>query len=282
MKLGNPGVLVRPGPGDEDQVGCADPGKSLRQVPPVALLTGWSRPVRAAAGEHGVHAPRGRREAAPVLEVGVDDVGAERGQPGGLGAGRVPGGRAHRMPMREEQVNDSAEPPGRPGDQDPPGGGARYPVRIVRETHKGNLSGLRTISPRPPIAPLVMRLNAALTGALHERLPGAGFPDIRPPHCQVLRGIEPGGSRLTDLAAAAQMTKQSMGELVDHLEAAGYVERVPDREDARVKAIRLTPRGRHATRAIADIGTQIETEWASKIGRTRLEQLREALAAIIA
>ncbi|HKA96427.1 MAG TPA: MarR family winged helix-turn-helix transcriptional regulator [Streptosporangiaceae bacterium] len=141
---------------------------------------------------------------------------------------------------------------------------------------------MRTISPRPPIAPLVMRLNAALTGALHERLPGAGFPDIRPPHCQVLRGIEPGGSRLTDLAAAAQMTKQSMGELVDHLEAAGYVERVPDREDARVKAIRLTPRGRHATRAIADIGTQIETEWASKIGRTRLEQLREALAAIIA
>jgi len=127
-----------------------------------------------------------------------------------------------------------------------------------------------------------MRLNAALTETLHERLPGAGFPDIRPPHCQVLRGIEPGGSRLTDLAAAARMTKQSMGALVDHLEAAGYVERIQDREDARVKAIQLTPQGRQAAQAIADIGTQIETEWARKIGGTRLEQLRKALAAITA
>jgi len=127
-----------------------------------------------------------------------------------------------------------------------------------------------------------MRLNAALTGALHERLLEAGFPDVRPPHCQVLRGIEPGGSRLTDLAAAARMTKQSMGALVDHLEAAGYVERIQDHEDARVKAIRLTPRGRQAAQAIADIGTQIEGEWAKEIGRARLEQLRAALAAITA
>ena len=127
-----------------------------------------------------------------------------------------------------------------------------------------------------------MRLNAALTEELHERLPEAGFPDIRPPHCAALRGIEPGGSRLTDLAATAGMTKQSMGALVDHLEAAGYVERVPDREDARVKAIRLTSRGGQAAQAIADIGTQIESEWANEIGRTRLEQLRAALAAITA
>ncbi|HEX9356959.1 MAG TPA: hypothetical protein VF933_24475 [Streptosporangiaceae bacterium] len=41
-------------------------------------------------------------------------------------------------------------------------------------------------------------------------------------------------------------------------------------------------RGRHAAQAIADIGTQIETEWAQKIGRDRLEQLREMLAAITA
>jgi DNA-binding MarR family transcriptional regulator len=141
---------------------------------------------------------------------------------------------------------------------------------------------LRTNSPGPPIAPLVMRLNAALTETLHERLPEAGFPDIRPPHCAALRGVEPSGSRLTDLAAAARMTKQSMGALVDHLEAAGYVERVQDRSDARVKAIRLTSRGRHAAEAIAGIGTQIETEWAEKIGRTRLEQLRDALSAITA
>jgi DNA-binding MarR family transcriptional regulator len=139
-----------------------------------------------------------------------------------------------------------------------------------------------TTSTGPSIAPLVMRLHAALTETLHDRLPKAGFPDVRPPHCQVLRGIEPGGSRLTDLAAAARMTKQSMGALVDHLEAAGYVERVQDREDARVKAICLTPRGRRAAAAIAELGARIEDEWAQKIGPRRLEQLREALTAITA
>jgi DNA-binding MarR family transcriptional regulator len=151
---------------------------------------------------------------------------------------------------------------------------------IVRITHKGTLSVLRTSLASPQIAPLVMQLHAALVDALHAALPGAGFPDVRPPHCHVLRGIEPGGSRLTDLASAARMTKQSMGALVDHLEAAGYVERVRDGEDARVKAIRLTPRGRDAAEAIALIASRMEAEWAEKIGHRRLEQLREALAGI--
>jgi DNA-binding MarR family transcriptional regulator len=134
----------------------------------------------------------------------------------------------------------------------------------------------------PQIAPLIMQLHAALVEALHEAMPEAGFADVRPTHCQVLRGIEPGGSRLTDLAAAARMTKQSMGALVDHLEAAGYVERVQDSADARVKAIRLTSRGQQAAAAIAGIAARIEVGWAEKIGRTRLEQLRAALAAITA
>jgi DNA-binding MarR family transcriptional regulator len=87
-------------------------------------------------------------------------------------------------------------------------------------------------------------------------------------------------NRLTDLASAARMTKQSMGALVDHLEAGGYVERVRNSEDARVKAIRLTRRGRDAAEMIAEIGSRIETEWAEKIGHRRLGQLRDALAAI--
>jgi len=151
---------------------------------------------------------------------------------------------------------------------------------IVRHTHKETLSALRTSLARPDIIPLVMHLHADLFEALHGALPAAGFPDVRPPHCQVLRGIQAGGSRLTDLASAARMTKQSMGALVDHLEAGGYVERVRDSEDARVKAIRLTRRGRDAAEMIAEIGSRIETEWAEKIGHRRLEQLRDAMAAI--
>jgi DNA-binding MarR family transcriptional regulator len=135
---------------------------------------------------------------------------------------------------------------------------------------------------RPPIAPLLMELHTGLVEELHQALPTAGFADVRPRQCQVLNSIGPGGSRLTDLAASAGMTKQSMVTLVDQLEAAGYVERARDRSDARAKAIRLTPKGRRAVRAIGELGARLEEEWAAKIGPRRLAQLRETLACIMA
>jgi hypothetical protein len=75
---------------------------------------------------------RGRRQAASILEVGADDIGPERRKPGRLRVGRVPGGRAYRVPACQEQAGDPAESPRRSGDQDPPRGGIRYPVMIVR------------------------------------------------------------------------------------------------------------------------------------------------------
>ena len=55
--------------------------------------------------------------------------------------------------------------------------------------------------------------------------------------------IDPEGSRLTELAERARMTKQSVGEVATDLEQRGYVERVPDPADGRAKIIRLTERG---------------------------------------
>jgi hypothetical protein len=41
----------------------------------------------------------------------------------------------------------------------------------------------------------------------------AGFPDIRPAHSNLFRNMTEGGSRVSELAERAQMTKQSMGYL---------------------------------------------------------------------
>ena len=72
---------------------------------------------------------------------------------------------------------------------------------------------------------------------------GAGFPQ-KPSHSAVFAQIRPEGSRLTELARAANMTPQAMGELVDELEELGYLERQPDPTDRRAKLIVLTDRGR--------------------------------------
>jgi DNA-binding MarR family transcriptional regulator len=106
----------------------------------------------------------------------------------------------------------------------------------------------------------------------------AGFDDLRPAHTAVFQHIDANGSRLTDLAERAQITKQSMGYLVDYLEQHGYLERHPDPSDRRASLICLTERGWaqiHA--ALATIAT-IEEEWTRKLGPQQMRQLRRLLS----
>jgi DNA-binding MarR family transcriptional regulator len=117
----------------------------------------------------------------------------------------------------------------------------------------------------------------AIVARIDRDLAAAGFDDLRPAHFAVFQVIEPGGSRLTTLAAQAQMTKQSMGYLVDHLEAHGYVERVADPADGRAKIVRLTGRGWEVDRTARAIVARIEQEWAALLGDDRLADLRRTL-----
>jgi DNA-binding MarR family transcriptional regulator len=110
----------------------------------------------------------------------------------------------------------------------------------------------------------------------------AGFGDVRPAHFTVFQHMPPEGIRLTELAEAALLTKQSMGYLVDDLEALGYVERVPDAADRRAKLVRLTPRGREVDDTVRAVIRQIETEWAAGLGQDNYDQLVRLLRSLIA
>src|SRR5690348_12424999 len=54
---------------------------------------------------------------------------------------------------------------------------------------------------------------------------------VKPSHGAVFSQLGSQGARLTELARGAQMSPQAMGELVDELEASGYVTRKPDPTD---------------------------------------------------
>ena len=113
-----------------------------------------------------------------------------------------------------------------------------------------------------------------------DALADAGFDDVTLAQARVFQRINPEGSRLTELAEAAQLTKQTVGFLVDQLERAGYVERTPDPRDGRARLIRVAERGAAAVRASMDVVAQIEGRWAAHLGPTRTAQLREALTAL--
>jgi DNA-binding MarR family transcriptional regulator len=122
---------------------------------------------------------------------------------------------------------------------------------------------------RDPFQEVVRRVSVGLAEA--------GFDDLRPAHTAVFQHIEAGGSRLTDLAERAQITKQSMGYLIDYLEQHGYLERRPDPTDRRAALISLTDRGWEQVRAALRIIARVEEEWATGLGEPRMQQLRELL-----
>lgn len=92
--------------------------------------------------------------------------------------------------------------------------------------------------------------------------------------------IDEGGSRLTELAEAAQVTKQTAGYLVDQLEQLGYVERVPDPSDGRARLVRLSAKGKEVQAAARRIEERIEEEWAAHLGPRRYAELRKALVSL--
>ena len=119
-----------------------------------------------------------------------------------------------------------------------------------------------------PYRDLENRIMAAVTAA--------GF-DVTLAQARILQRVNPGGSRLTELAEASQVTKQTAGFLVDQLEKLGYVERVPDPTDGRARLVRVTEKAKGAMPVAAEEMARIEAEWEQHIGKRRMGQLREAL-----
>lgn len=97
---------------------------------------------------------------------------------------------------------------------------------------------------------------------------------------RIFQRVDPDGSRLTRLAQAAQVTKQTTGYLVDQLEAAGYLERTPDPSDARARLVRITPQGKEVIAIAGPVQAQIEAEWSAHLGPRRTADLLDALVAL--
>jgi DNA-binding MarR family transcriptional regulator len=112
---------------------------------------------------------------------------------------------------------------------------------------------------------------------IHEYVRQAGIRDVRFVHLTLTRNMDFDGTRLTDLAARAGMTKQAMSELVDECEALGIVERRPDPTDRRARMIVFTARGRKLMRALMNGIAHAETEMAAAIGARAMKDMAAAL-----
>ena len=105
----------------------------------------------------------------------------------------------------------------------------------------------------------------------------AARQQISAAHIHITRHLSLKGTRLSELADSAGMTKQSMGDLVSQCEAWGLVRREPDPRDARAKIVHFTPMGLDWLQAFAWAVQRAEAELQEQVGHDVATVLRLGL-----
>ena len=105
----------------------------------------------------------------------------------------------------------------------------------------------------------------------------AGFDDLNDAHVGLWRypGLE--GLRPSQLADQRGITKQSVNDLLGHLEQRGYLVREPDSADGRARVIRLTSKGRRLQQTIYAEAGEAQERIAEILGPRRFAQLHSSL-----
>lgn len=86
-------------------------------------------------------------------------------------------------------------------------------------------------------------------------------------HIHITRHLAVGGSRLTELALNAGMSKQAMGDLVTQCEAWGLVTRTADAHDRRAKRVVFTASGLLWLGAFERAVAQAQDEFRTAVGQ---------------
>ncbi len=139
---------------------------------------------------------------------------------------------------------------------------APTPEDAWRQTHLGRLLGhaLRRFDER--VLALMAR-DVEVPLALSNL---AARAQVSAAHIHITRHLALEGSRLTDLAMRAGMSKQAMGDLVDQCEAWGLVRREPDARDRRARVVRFTATGLAWLKAFELAVAQADREFRAEVG----------------
>jgi len=106
-----------------------------------------------------------------------------------------------------------------------------------------------------------------------------GHAETRIAHVSLTRNLDVEGTRLTELARRASMSKQAMGELVDQCMELGLVARMADPSDGRARIVRFTRAGLNWLEAFRDAVDVAEREMRAELGKTAMDTVLKALAA---
>jgi DNA-binding MarR family transcriptional regulator len=132
-----------------------------------------------------------------------------------------------------------------------------------------------------PLGDLMREAQRTLVGYFEQALHDAGYADVGAAHASVLATIDPTGTRLATLVSRGGRTKQATAELAAHLVQRGYLELEADPSDGRAKLYTPTAAGSVLLASCAEIVVSYEAWLDGVLGPRGIEQLRDALLAIV-
>ncbi|MGX9394000.1 MarR family winged helix-turn-helix transcriptional regulator (plasmid) [Nitrobacteraceae bacterium UC4446_H13] len=109
-----------------------------------------------------------------------------------------------------------------------------------------------------------------------------GHDQLTLSHINLTRNLDEGGTRLTELARRAAMTKQSMGEMVDQVVRTGLIKKMPDPSDGRAKLVCFTKAGFVWLEAFRQSLEQAEREMRDELGDEAVSSIIDMLGRYIA
>ena len=122
----------------------------------------------------------------------------------------------------------------------------------------------------------------AMADAIQTRLTADGFADLRFADGFVFQHLVGGPVTIGVLAERLAVTQQAASKSVVDLERRGYVERMPDPQDARARRVALTARGQAAIERARRHREALVGELAERVGERRVEAARRLLLDVVA
>jgi DNA-binding MarR family transcriptional regulator len=131
--------------------------------------------------------------------------------------------------------------------------------------------------PKPYVGAMLRVVWRWVRDQMYAGVVAAGYHDLSAAHVGLWRYPGLDGLRPSQLAELAGITKQSVNDLLGHLERHGYLGRVPDPADGRARVIRLTSKGRRLEQTIYAQAGAAEKQIAEILGPRRFTQLHSSL-----
>jgi DNA-binding MarR family transcriptional regulator len=118
--------------------------------------------------------------------------------------------------------------------------------------------------------------NAAVRGHLETK----GFRELRDSHGFIIQHLLRGPHSIGELAGLLGITQQAVSKSVAQLARNGYVQDAPS-DDARVRKLRLSARGRSLVQATRTLRRDLEVKLSAKVGEAEYKQAKSVLLAAL-